>query len=129
MNKIRPGDLRIGNWLHETRHIKGDFQVTTIKQNGLKSSNFFLQYDECSGVPILSEWLEKFGFKKTIERSYSFGYQKEYNVYRLNEFTYNGIQAAWWYDGKLLKTQVEFLHQLQNLYFALSGTELLISLD
>jgi hypothetical protein len=81
--------------------------------------------DHADPIPLSEEWLVKFGFKKTVEVTWSFGYEKEYNVYRKEDLTYNGIQAAWWYNG-LLKNQPEFVHQLQNLYFALTGSELTI---
>jgi len=76
------------------------------------------------GIPLTEDWLKRFGFEVTIETTWSFGYDKKFNVWRLNGFTYNQIQAAWWYNGAVLKHQPEFVHQLQNLYFALNGSEL-----
>lgn len=87
----------------------------------------YYTFDQLRGIPVSEEWLLKFGFEKKEEVTWSFGYEKKYNVYRLDELTYNGVQAAWWFNG-LLKKQPEYVHQLQNLYFALTGTELELSL-
>lgn len=79
----------------------------------------------CSGIPLTPEWLERAAFEKNkIDRS---------TYYELSF----GNSKLMWYDNRLCYgvlgvSQYEFVdvlnikhvHQLQNLYFALTGTEL-----
>lgn len=75
-------------------------------------------------VPLTEEWLIKFGFKVEERKSYSLGHEMGYKVYRFGDLVYNSIQAKWWYIRHVLVKQPEYVHELQNLYFALTGKEL-----
>lgn len=75
-------------------------------------------------IPLDETWLKRFGFEISTGLTWSSGYTHEYNVFRRGNLTYNGVQSAWWFDGKLLHRQPESVHELQNLYFALTGEEL-----
>jgi hypothetical protein len=135
-------ELRIGNLVTDEFYPDFDCIITVESLNdkginlGIESSNDYPEmqshwiepyyaFEQLRGIPLSEQWLIDMGFEKTIEVTWSFGYHKEYNVYRKDGLTYNGIQAAWWYHG-LLKRQPEYVHQLQNLYFALTGSELTI---
>lgn len=66
-------------------------------------------------IPLTEEWLVKLGFK----------FNSDSNVYSIDNFfiyteAYNKIIIT--YD--CLMRSVEYVHQLQNLYFALTGEEL-----
>lgn len=78
-------------------------------------------------IELTEEWLTKFGF--TVENSfaYSTGEEVAYNVFSKSELTFNSIQDCWWLCGKPMKRQPKYVHQLQLLYFALTGTELKIN--
>lgn len=71
--------------------------------------------DECNPIPLTYEWLERFGWVKSKDRSY-FWHDSNFTLW----FNDNGlfIESV---GGKLYIKQV---HQLQNLYFALTGEEL-----
>jgi hypothetical protein len=74
-------------------------------------------YEDFKGVPLTEEWLLKFGFDKWF-LDYGFNLRGIicdifYNV-NTRELRINGD----------IKIPIEYVHQLQNLYFALTGEEL-----
>lgn len=73
-------------------------------------------------INLTSEWLLNFGFE---ESGFNMG-EYEVDTYKLNGFTFShasfGEKTAR-YQGKLLEYPT-FVHQLQNLYFDLTGSEL-----
>lgn len=69
-------------------------------------------------IPLTEEWLVRFGFEKR-KFSYLYGYGNFLYDYRLKLWTWYGIQ--------LHDYLITYVHQLQNLYFALTGQELEIS--
>lgn len=73
-------------------------------------------------IPLTPEILEKFGFEKhTDSQGDAFWYVYTYEDF---EFTENG---AFTFNGSVMP-HIQYLHELQNLYFALTGTELEIKL-
>lgn len=126
---INANDLRIGNWVKL-------LQTDIFIQIGL--SNFYEMYDHeqnddytyCEHlipIPLSPEILEKCGFKKKENISYSSGMPTPFMVFRIDDFTFNTHQELWWYNG-VLKNQPKYIHQLQNLYFSLTGQELKVTL-
>lgn len=89
-------------------------------------STFHSNCIDITPIPLTSEWLLKFGFEKTTGLTWSFSYEKTYSVYRKSGLAHNETKVEWWYDGILLKKQPDSVHELQNLYYALTGEELTI---
>lgn len=112
---MKPQDLRIGNLVKDaTGEI---FPVKSLDE----SMNGTMQLIE--GIPLTPELLERFGFVKEFSKSFSSGNEVTFDIYRKGKFTYNSIQNQWWY-GIALNAPLQYVHQLQNLYFAITGTEL-----
>jgi len=67
-------------------------------------------------IPLTEEWLLKFGFEIKQGR---FG-----NEYwgKINLYTSSDKKIVFCFDGYL--KGIKYVHQLQNLYFALTGNEL-----
>lgn len=106
-----------------------------MKANELRIGNWFIQYDEpeefdgdfyhlsdIKFIPLTEEWILKFGFVKTIDAYF-------YNDYCIEDI-HNGVT---WVISEFDHLTNEFtafgrcinyVHQLQNLYFALTGEEL-----
>lgn len=117
---MKPEELRIGNW----------YQSVKWKQPvQLELSDLVELYHRCDGaeldeeiiaemfepIPITEEWLIKFGFEK-IKNEY----------YTINDIISFIIDLKICYiliDNKL-EIEIKYIHQLQNLYFALTGKEL-----
>ena len=81
-------------------------------------------------IPISEHWLNRFEFKKDDDWKYT-TYEKEYigaNSYGLEQ-TYklstNQDGRKVFLNGNWLTT-INYVHQLQNLYTALSGDELML---
>ena len=70
-------------------------------------------------IPLTEEWLLKFGYEKDGE---FFDNETRLNFWT-NKNTFNGILADW--ADKTIG-EVKYIHQLQNLYYALTGSELQI---
>ena len=71
-------------------------------------------------IPLTEEWLLKFGFEKN-------GRDWELPNFRFHvnkPINYNGFVFC---DGYTVITEkIQYVHQLQNLYFALTGAELTV---
>ena len=68
-------------------------------------------------IPLTEGWLLKFGAYNSLYMRYlDFGY---FDIYKLNEV---------WYVEKegVTLCELKYVHQFQNLYFALTGEELTI---
>jgi len=126
---IKPNELRIGNlvyhyeWNKLGKKLTPDSgRVTAI--NGKSVTVGPYQRAKIEGIPLTQEILEKCGFKK-FERQRGI-VQWENEAGHTVEYT-NGEWSLspefnFWID-------VKYLHQLQNLYFALTGQELEVNLD
>ena len=102
---------------------KGYEHIITCKENGNQYKPI-----EIEPIPLTPEILEKCGFGKIeieLELGAIFGIIKK-GLHPLM-LKYNFLQASCFY-GFYYGTKVEYLHQLQNLYFALTGEELEINL-
>lgn len=105
---IQANELRIGNWFE----FEGKYwRAVVITTNDAPEENPIL---------LTPEILEKAGF---IKGDIDFDYICEYfQLYEDN----NGWRVG--FDGNVINTSLKYLHQLQNLYHAVSGEELNISL-
>jgi hypothetical protein len=111
---ITPNELRIGNFLQWKSDIPNNyFNVKSVEDE-------YDWYEEYKGVPITKEWLLNFGFKfSTKQRSYSVIYDfiDSYKTFKV-EICGNGVYLS---NGT---TYIKYIHQLQNLYFAITQKEL-----
>ena len=90
----------------------GIFWIKTIEPK-IDSKSFHFK-----PIPITEEWLLKFGFFKSQDIDTIFGL-------KLNDFWYiNEFQIRNNFNSILLDFELKYVHQLQNLYFALTGTHL-----
>ena len=111
---IDPKELRIGNLVrkNEFRH-----EISWIDFHCLHSEPQSPQYNP---ILITPEWLERLGFEKINHISEGVIYKKEW--LRLND----KCMVIDWRSGGIDCRLIKSIHQLQNLYFALTGTELQI---
>lgn len=124
---MKATELRIGNWIHDRFNNK-DHQVTGHGISTLerieKEGDPTIQ--GCGAIPLTEEWLEKFGFER-IE-----GWEDE-NMevpphWRIVNNHWVNLPVR---DGKFfhLGQEIKHIHQLQNLYFSLTGEELTIQTE
>jgi hypothetical protein len=90
--------------------------------------------DKYEPIPLTEEWLLRFGFesitdKNTIKSLDLYMCGGLVHLYSNNEDNYSRVTAWFQEDGEVSQNyfrEVEFVHTLQNLYFALTGEELQI---
>jgi hypothetical protein len=103
---MEENELRIGNWVLSP--TQGEIQI----ENGWQID----EGEEVKPIPLTEEWLEKFGFEYSDLNGDS-------GLWKIPPFQIYGKYNQFLYDYRL---DVNYVHQLQNLYFALTGEELTI---
>jgi hypothetical protein len=74
-------------------------------------------------IPLTEEWLLKFGFEKQIDDYYYFyGYYASFDADLPMWFGQEGCCQK-----ETIKENIKYVHQLQNLWFGLTGEELTIT--
>lgn len=114
-------DFRVGNLVHyriqDDEDEKNDyFEVSEIDVSDLSLLSSVIDYDY-QPILISEEWLLKFGF---ISNSYQDRYENEVIHIEINNIR-NPTEL--WIDRM---PHIKYIHQLQNLYHALTGSELQI---
>lgn len=134
---MKASDLRIGNLVYSVKEIDhGDRvpvlvvgidtkHITYLCENHQLHSEirqFQVTLTQIYPIPLTKEWLDKFGFKDSRILLPDDG---ELEI-RLLGHTFH----IWPSDGQTetynYRNHVNYVHQLQNLYFALTGEELTI---
>lgn len=99
-----------------------DFPSSTGIVSVTDKVNTYTQFDEfIAPIPLTEEWLLRFGFEKK---------DSDVTRYEKRELMMEYIFGKWYarlcvnYQDSVLVTKVEYVHQLQNLVFALTGEEL-----
>lgn len=153
---MKANELRIGNFVNVPREDQSPFRIdvfeylsnTFIKvamthpEFGNKMHPLTWYGEDLKPIPLTEEWLVKFGFvKKNIgEKLPQSWYELKYlsNEHDpmitswvsilINIETWSCVICDEYPDemGANTKVKIEHVHQLQNLYFALTGEELTI---
>ena len=121
---LKATDIRIGNWYKGDCTNQENHQITEKDITDL----FYDPLDDyfCA-IPLTEEILLKCGYELMIETEYTV------NTYAINDsvrlWNINGNFTELIYEINGRKSiQIKHLHQLQNLYFALTGEELNVEL-
>ena len=124
---MKASELRIGNYLEVNDLI---VSISKIEPEHLWDSlkdKWFFQGEEMQPISITEDWLLKFGFEKEYKGSNDWS---NYNssgedlespiiiTFENGEIYYSAG------EGVKLSKCFKYVHQLQNLYFALTGNEL-----
>ena len=122
---MKANELRIGNWI---TYDDKPFQVGLWFFTELDAKVSYI--NDFEPIPLTEEWILKFGFAK-IQNIY----QRHNQIllepilnglnrsYRVKFWTTSIARAEPIYQSQLT---IQYVHQLQNLYFALTGEELTI---
>ena|SRR6478736_823185 len=129
---MEANELRIGNWVKDHGESGEHYQVREIGEDMFSAGPMTVYsagMDYEYGIPLTEEWLLKFGFTQRI----AFGNIKmdefEFKNEVFNLIVIGPIQSEMIYQiGFNFKTAcpffIKYVHQLQNLYFALTGEKL-----
>ena len=83
-------------------------------------------------IPLTEEWLLKVGFEKDdsgveiSDQDYCEWYQKEFPVVGI---LCQSSDKSYIFDENTDTLRLKYVHELQNLYFALTGSELVFSTE
>lgn len=120
---MQPTELRIGNLLFYTKASHEIIVVNTISKD---SSLEYIQ-----PIPLTPEILLKVGFDYDDINSdeycdwyeYSYSYERNGELYH-EHLPFQMFKGESHIELEYFDTEIKYLHQLQNLVFALTGTEL-----
>jgi len=124
--QMQANELRIGNLLMDVSgHVGYVTQINEDKTVKIRTNEgvliTWMRADLFQPIPLTEEILLKCGFEYD---ELNYFYSLYYNNFKL-EFHFDEQYEFWLND---ISMEVKYLHQLQNLYFALTGKELDIDL-
>jgi hypothetical protein len=112
---MKANELRIGNWVM-VFPVKHPQQVCDVMFDSVNTESVFGQhYGEVDPIPLTEDWLLKFGF---VSNPYEDRYEK--GTIHIECDKTKGATYLWIEN----MPHIKYVHQLQNLYFALTGEEL-----
>jgi hypothetical protein len=108
-NKMKASELRIGNLVMDGKDIE---------QVNARMIDMLVKIEaDFDPIPLTEEWLLNLGLtdlKRKNEKHFKF-----------NDFVYVLDYGCVTYNGVIISRQdIKYVHQLQNLYFALTGEKL-----
>ena len=111
---MKVNELRVGNWVKVIQSKNG--MNTTIQP-----SSFSVDIENTyKAIPLTQEWLKSFGFERDDLGWYNgiilLGVGK-------NGFHYLPTEE----EHYLLGQELKYVHQLQNLHYAITGDELILN--
>ena len=122
-------ELRIGNWIIHPKNGEWAWRFSRDDWD-------YCEMDEFNPIPITPEWLERAGFSKRLINNKFYEYFIDATPLNYK----NDYVIKWWdtdFDRKINFAPVlsgtvhafpcDYIHQLQNLYFALTGKELVFN--
>lgn len=133
---IQANELRVGNLVEANSPMMQVKEITEhtvgLYMPGSEADSFFYDIEQINPIPLSPEILEKFGFKEVFTKDwYSIRINDESYLYsnprdgfgltieNKDEETNTDIEELF-----IQLPHIKYLHQLQNLIFALCGEEL-----
>lgn len=117
-------DLRIGNYIYFTDPESGTPIVQAVRGLNTPTMNYF------TPIPLDEIWLEEIGFLIVNKLNFE-GFWNNGDNYFLELDVDSEYFDLFKYDGDVdlvFLTSIKYVHQLQNLYYALTGQELTLTL-
>ncbi|MBP1165072.1 hypothetical protein JOE44_001956 [Chryseobacterium sp. PvR013] len=120
---IAPQELRLGNLTKDSRGkiltvlelLESYARVYTIRKEWWSSTS----YDDLEPIELNEDWLFKLGYECN-KNEYSISGHDRFNVFQSVKGPYIFC------DDKIAIKYVKYVHELQNIFFALTGEELTI---
>jgi hypothetical protein len=130
MEVLSAKELRIGNYYYYTcedfldERKKWD-EVCQIDAQDLVWLESNPNDEDFKPIPLTEQWLKDFGFEKELDNSMVKGDIAIFldRRFKTNLFLRDNQENKWF----SFNSKVEYVHQIQNLYFALTGEELTIN--
>ena len=123
---IKPTELRIGNYVVWNRFDNPIIKIYGVSERGTwistDTGTHGVEWNEFEPITLTEELLLKCGY--IVGNEYSAGKRL---IYAVNGVFNSGLSFILWKNGDELtcvQKHIKYLHQLQNLYHALTGEEL-----
>jgi hypothetical protein len=125
-NNLTASELRIGNLILRNGFLpqdKNNFNQIVTSHNDITAC--VVSPSSFKPIPLTEEWLKKFGIE----------YEKDIDYFFISfELADGDIElisntdelGTYWFSHQISTLKIRYCHQLQNLYFCLSGEELTI---
>lgn len=113
---MKATELRIGNIVDLGNRIAKIIEIgysSCVVVDLEKTQDTIEDYERVQGLILTDEWLLKFGFKKIKTNNCTYWTLNNVDVWELNGGFANDLDIP-----------IQYIHQLQNLYFALTNEEL-----
>ena len=121
---MKVNELRIGNYYLDIDDKISEMSGHELYLMSIKENLDNLGVNEYRGIPLTEEYLLKFGFYWDKKKVYLCLNKTAFRIrYSRNQLTL--FQSSQY----LTIPDIKYLHQLQNLYFALTQEELEINFD
>lgn len=129
---ISANELRIGNVIQVIDGNIIEVESIDFRQYGinLTESCIPLYYSsDIYGIPLTEEILLKCGFEKINRHGEIYFLNGDcFELHQFNQYGHFSYTCGDNLKGNFVSTRIDSLHQLQNLYFALTGKELEIKI-
>jgi len=125
---MKPTELRLGNLFIE-KHSQEIIEVIELKKDAIVFTGSFKDAWQAVPIPLTYEWMKKLGFD-------TMDYEVDVIEWGMSDDPYFSIEQAgvppedkpymFTYDVGMGETEIEvkYVHELQNLYFAIKRKEL-----
>lgn len=133
--EISAQELRIGNWVEFGRKENGDFLIGQVEglygdlmggTVNIKNHDQTFLAQQLFPIPLTKEWLLKFGFDFLTDIGV---FKLKFTISsQVGDFEFAGVPKAIGFisNGLFASGHIQYVHQLQNLFFALTCEELTI---
>lgn len=118
---MKANELRIGNYVKFGNNICKVYEINNINyyaRNEKTDESLKSSWAEIEPIPLTEEWLLKFGYELTPLRTYLQPNSGNFIWFE------KGMKCV--IAGEFYVPILKYVHQLQNLYFALTNEELII---
>jgi len=128
MESLQIRDLRIGNWVKWNYEERSDGNAYPV-EFGYELDDIKNNPNIVKPIPLTEEWLKRFGFNDDGFKQYEFinwGIKVKKDPHAISETNWIVFHGFMNQFSELVS--LKHVHQLQNLYFALTGEELELKL-
>ncbi|WP_069661134.1 hypothetical protein [Arcticibacter eurypsychrophilus] len=126
LTQLRPGNIIV---VYPRENQQGILSILEIQKSSVlcrmlvprEGYLFRIQFHEINSLKLDKEWLEKASFVQDPQDSGNWFYTNKRDQYQFTISSGSFNQA--------LKNRINYMHELQNVYFELTGTELTITIS
>ncbi|MFW5886618.1 MAG: hypothetical protein ACOCUL_02560 [Bacteroidota bacterium] len=128
-------NLRIGNLvgIEETalhadgcNHLKAIFEIEELKKDVVQFKGYHAgeYYKDLKGIKLNEGMLSLYGFKRSSEKLIYLPIPQIKSEIHYEKHAYGNVITLQSNVGMFIPNDIEYFHELQNLFFAITGTEL-----